>query len=259
MVYLPDKILRELDLKMNKMLSEEKSDSERRKILDEVFDQNTLLAIYRLINRKVLSTLDFPISTGKEANVFHATSPDGRHLAVKIYRVGNADFKNKWKYILGDPRFKNIRQGSRNIILEWTRKEFINLQRLFENGIPVPQPYAYFENVLAMEYLGDATGPAPLLKNTELSCEDAEALYKILLDVLREMIHKAKLVHADFSEFNIILFKGKPVIIDVAQAVSIRHPNAEEFLKRDVENFCRFFNKFSIKITPEEILKKLKH
>ena len=38
-----------------------------------------------------------------------------------------------------------------------------------------------------------------------------------------------------------LVFKGEPVVIDVGQAVVGKHPNAPDFLKRDVENVLRYF------------------
>ena len=49
-----------------------KSDEDR-KTIDEVFDQNTLLILYKFISNGFLDTNDYRLSTGKEANVFHAT------------------------------------------------------------------------------------------------------------------------------------------------------------------------------------------
>jgi RIO kinase 1 len=258
MVTIPDKILRELDQRMNRLLGGDKPDSESKKILDEVFDHNTLLAVYRLINQKIIETIDYPVSTGKEANVFHATSPEGEHLAVKVYRIGNAEFRNKGAYILGDPRFKNIAKGHRNIMFEWTRKESMNLERMHDNGIRVPEPIAYYENILVMEYIGTAERPASSLKETQLDDEMAREIRDDLENALIDIHHKAKLVHADFSEYNILILDGKPVIIDVAQSVTRDHPNAMQFLERDIQNFSRYFGRYGLREAPEVIMNRIR-
>jgi RIO kinase 1 len=36
------------------------------------------------------------------------------------------------------------------------------------------------------------------------------------------------------------------VLFDLGSAVDLRHPNAQEFLKRDINNIARFFNKRGI-------------
>ena len=52
---------------------------------------------------------------------------------------------------------------------------------------------------------------------------------------------KAHLVHGDLSEYNILLFRDKPILIDCGQALTADHFNAKEFLMRDIANVNRFF------------------
>merc|ERR1712139_306391 len=61
------------------------------------------------------------------------------------------------------------------------------------------------------------------------------------LDIMSKMYHKAKLVHADLSEFNLLWHENKVVVIDTAQPVEPQHPKALEFLYRDCCNVVRFF------------------
>ena len=42
------------------------------------------------------------ISTGKEANVYHASTPDGQDLAIKIYKTSILVFKDRDRQVLGD-------------------------------------------------------------------------------------------------------------------------------------------------------------
>src|SRR2546430_14548756 len=107
-----DRRMRQLEIQVDALRTNEK-DSESRKTYDEVFDHAALLTIADLITAGVLSTLDYPVSTGKEANVFHATGPDGPAKAVKIYRIANATFRNISAYIDGEPRFKKGNRGTR--------------------------------------------------------------------------------------------------------------------------------------------------
>jgi RIO kinase 1 len=50
-------------------------------------------------------------------------------------------------------------------------------------------------------------------------------------------------VHADLSEYNIMIWKDKPVVFDVAQSVLTTHPMAEKFLQRDLKNIHRYFKR----------------
>ena len=69
----------------------DRKDEDSRKVIGEIFDETTLLTLYKLVNKKVISAMSGSISTGKEANVFFAGCFDdaGSEVgtAVKIYRL----------------------------------------------------------------------------------------------------------------------------------------------------------------------------
>lgn len=71
-----------------------------------------------------------------------------------------------------------------------------------------------------------------------------------------KLYRKAKLVHADLSEYNILLLE-EPVIIDLSQAVLLDHPKALQYLRRDVRNIARFFNKFGVKVLEDELFEEI--
>ena len=52
-------------------------DQNERKTYDEVFDHATLRVLQRLISQRIIETLDYPVATGKEGNVFRATTRQG--------------------------------------------------------------------------------------------------------------------------------------------------------------------------------------
>lgn len=224
-------------------------DSDQRKTYDEVFDQRTLLTIFKMINDGIITKVDYPVSTGKEGNVFHATKGE-KAVALKIYRVSNATFNNISKYILGDSRFKGLRGDRRKMICAWAMKEFKNLDRMAATGTRVPQPLAVKGNILVMGYLGDETTPAPMLKSVRL--EDPEAFLEDVVDNMK-CIQKAGLVHGDLSEYNILVWDGKTYVIDVGQAVPLDHPQAEEWFTRDVDNIARYFRHQGLKLTPRQL------
>ena len=129
-------------------------DEDQWKVRDNVFDEVTLLALYKLANRRYITAFGGPISTGKEGIVFYGERDD-RALAIKIYMISTANFKAMTEYIDGDPRFSHVRRSRKEIIFAWTRKEFSNLKRARKAGIPVPEPYSFNRNILLMEFLGD--------------------------------------------------------------------------------------------------------
>lgn len=226
-----------------------------RKTLDEVFDKSTLLSLGKLISDKVIEYLDFPISTGKEANIFRGVTPDKKFVAIKIYRTSNLTFKHISKYIEGDPRFICINKTRRGVIYEWAKKEFKNLERLKKAKVRAPTPIKKTNNILVMEYIGDSEKPAPLLKDVEL--KDPEKIFDELLTFISRMYRRAELVHADLSAYNVLMYKDKPYVIDVGQGVLLEHPSSLEFLKRDIHNTVRYFSKFGIKKDEEEIFERV--
>ena len=47
-------------------------------------DPRTRMILFKLLNRQIISEINGCISTGKEANVYHATTPSGEDRAVKV-------------------------------------------------------------------------------------------------------------------------------------------------------------------------------
>ncbi len=214
--------------------------------VEEVFDTKTVMTIYELMKRRVLRRVNGVISAGKEARIYLAYSFNKDPLAVKIYLTSTAEFrKGVVKYIAGDPRFNGVNIGGiRRLIYLWAKKEFRNLKRMYEVGVRVPKPIAVLNNVLVMEFIGEEGLRYPLLKEVwkELSREELLKVYELLIEEIKKIYCLAKLVHADLSEFNVMVKPGGvPVIIDVSQSVSIDHPYAEEFLVRDIRNIYDFF------------------
>lgn len=167
-------------------------------------------------------------------------------VAVKIFLTTNVEFKNVLPYLHGDPRIGELSRDRRQLVFTWARKEFGNLRELREAGIRCPEPLAVEQNVLVMEYLGDETAPAPLLKDVELAEDQVREVFDDVAGQLETAYRDADLVHADVSQFNVLMWEGVPWIIDCGQAVSVKHPNAHEFLRRDLKNLCTYFRKLGL-------------
>jgi RIO kinase 1 len=237
-----------------------KKDSSFLKVEENVFDVPTLKLLYTLSNKGYISELGGSISTGKEANVFFAAGKEGE-IAVKIYRVSSSTFKAMDPYILKDPRFTHIRHSRKDIIFAWTQKEFQNLIRMSKAGIRSPKPITCDRNVLLMQFMGENGISYPQLKDVKMSDEDAHIIYDQIIESMRRLYVRASLVHADLSEYNILIDpeKFEIIFIDVGQAVTLNHPNARDFLSRDVENINRYFKKYGIDEGIKEIIEKIKH
>lgn len=219
-----------------------RKDSDERKVLEEVFDRSTQLAVEELIARKDLRDLYGVVSAGKEARVYLGEDREGKPVAVKIYLTSASDFRKRMGYIAGDRRFGKLPSGSRDTIYLWTRKEFKNLQLADSAGVRVPTPFAFFKNILVMEYIGNPPEPAPTFAESEVD----EGDYRWTFETIGTLWRNAKMVHADFSEFNVFKKSDGDVLFDMGAAVLSSHPQAAEFLKRDIANMVRFFRKRGI-------------
>ena len=114
-----------------------KDRSALRKTKDYVFDEATLHGLDALIRKKVIDGLGGVIATGKEGNVFYAYTPSDDVVVCKIYKMETSSFHSMSKYIVGDPRFADIRKNRRSIILNWCKKEYRNLSIAHEVGVRV--------------------------------------------------------------------------------------------------------------------------
>jgi len=231
-------------------------DSDDKNVQDAVFDKRTLMDLYGLASKGVIDALGGSVCTGKEANIFRARAGE-KELALKIYRISTSNFNSTQDYLQGDPRFSSVRGTKRAIVAAWTRKEFRNLSRAEEVGIPVPHPIAMKENILVMDLVAVDGQAAPTLKEVDLKQEEARAVYERIVDYISQLYNRAQLVHADLSEFNILYHQGRPVIIDMGQSVTLDHPQARRFLERDIANVAHFFRKRYGIGSPEEIWNKL--
>lgn len=253
-----DQIARKRDREFNEFRKRIK-DADQFKVAESVFDEATFAALYRLVQGGIIDAFGGPVSTGKEANVYTARAgkhaqekleTDDTEIAVKIYRISASDFTDMRDYLVGDPRFEELGDKKR-IVLAWTRKEFANLKRARKAGVRVPQPLAVERNVLAMEFIGKGTSRAKRLD--EVNVENPQTAYEVVREYIRRL-YDAGLVHGDLSEYNLLFHRGQIVVIDVGQAVTIHHPNAEEFLKRDCENIASFFSRQGYSVTGNELV-----
>ncbi|XP_052754934.1 serine/threonine-protein kinase RIO1-like isoform X1 [Galleria mellonella] len=220
-------------------------DKHDRATAEQVMDPRTKMIIFKLLNRGIINEINGCISTGKEANVYHATSKEGRDYAVKIFKTSILVFKDRDKYVSGEYRFRNgyCRSNPRKMVRIWAEKEMRNLVRMYNANLNVPEPIILRSHVLVMSFMGEKGWPSPKLKDVEISQSIARSLYRDCIMMMWKMFNVCKLVHADLSEFNLLYHKGNIVVIDVSQSVEHDHPHAFEFLRKDCTNISDFFRK----------------
>ncbi|XP_043544508.1 serine/threonine-protein kinase RIO1 isoform X1 [Chiloscyllium plagiosum] len=225
-------------------------DKSDRATVEQVLDPRTRMILFKMLSRGVISQIHGCISTGKEANVYHATTNTGESRAIKIYKTSILIFKDRDKYVSGEFRFRHgyCKGNPRKMVRTWAEKEMRNLIRLQTAAIPCPEPIMLRSHVLVMGFIGKDDMPAPLLKNAHLSESKARELYLFVIQYMRRIYKDAKLVHADLSEFNMLYHDGGVYIIDVSQSVEHDHPCALEFLRKDCLNVNEFFRKHSVAV-----------
>lgn len=218
---------------------------EEYRVIEEVFDRLTVQGVVKLISQGSIDDIHGVVNAGKEARVYWGQGSEGEELAIKIYYTSTAEFrKGMMQYIQGDPRFKRVRRSTRGIIYTWTQKEFKNLQLVEEAGVNAPRPIAFNRNILVMTFIGEDGVPAPLLR--EVKPDDPADFYEKLINEVKLMYTKARLVHGDLSEYNIMVWEGSPVIFDVSQAMLTSHPLSESLITRDITNINSYFGRLRV-------------
>lgn len=225
-------------------------DKEDRATVEQVLDPRTRIILVKLLNKGILSEINGCLSTGKEANVYHAWGPSkDKEYAIKIYKTSILIFKDRDRYVAGEFRFRSghCKSNPRKMIKLWAEKEIRNLKRIYQSSIPCPEPLLVKSNVLVMGFVGEDSKPAPKLREIEES-EDVSLseLYLELLKQIRTLYQECKLIHADLSEYNLLFWKGKIYMIDVSQSIEHDHPHALDFLRRDLLNVNNFFKKKNV-------------
>lgn len=238
-------------------------DKSDRATSEQVLDPRTRMILLQLINHGVLHSINGVISTGKEANVYHALSDPptdspsspALHRAVKVYKTSILVFKDRDRYVSGEFRFRHgyNKSNNRSMVKVWAEKEMRNLKRIWAAGVPCPEPIVVRLHVLVMGFIGDKKGwPAPRLKDAGITDVDVfDRIYIDLLTYMRMMYHVCKLVHADLSEYNLLYFKEKLYMIDVSQSVEHDHPRSLEFLRIDIKNVTDYFKRQGVIVFAE--------
>jgi RIO kinase 1 len=215
-----------------------------RATVEQVLDPRTRMVLFKMLNRGVFCDIQGCISTGKEANVYYAVRSDGSELAIKVYKTAILVFKDRDRYVVGDSRFQRFcKSNPRKMVKMWAEKEMRNLARLHAADIPCPQPVQLRLHVLAMEFLGTNGVAAPRLKDAGLPPPRMRRAYTEVVLLVRNLYQKCRLVHADLSEYNLLVHDDEIYVIDVSQSVELDHPRAFDFLREDCTHVNDYFRR----------------
>jgi RIO kinase 2 len=202
------------------------------------------LAINALVKANVISSFGQSLGVGKEADVFDALNLEGKRIAVKFHRLGRISFRQTRR------TRSYTRQHSSWLFQSHiaAEKEFRAMKLAYENGVSVPEPLSQNRHVVAMGMIEGAQ----LSKYKDIG--KPEIVLREIFENLKKAYVEAHLIHADISEYNIILNPdGHVLIIDWPQAVKTDHANGAELLERDLNNVLIYFSrKFNIKLAVKE-------
>jgi RIO kinase 2 len=210
------------------------------------------LAINALVKTSVLEAFGKPLGVGKESDVYSALTPKGEQVAAKFHRLGRMSFRQTRRvrgYIAERHHISWLYQS--RLAAE---KEFEALKLVHPFGVAVPKPVSQNRHVVVMGMIEGAE----LAEFNDIP--DPEKTFREILSNIRRAYVDVGVIHADLSEFNIMMQPNWHIlIIDWPQYVKKDHPNAEQLLERDVLNISRFFErKFRIKASVEDALAYVK-
>lgn len=220
-----------------------------------------------LIDDGVIDEVVRSLKSGKEATVYVVRSGSQMRCA-KVYRnMAQRSFQKRAQYqegrkVRGSRQAraisKSTRFGRKEQEAAWKNAEVDALYQLVAAGVRVPEPHGYFDGVLIMELVTDATGsPAPRLGEIELSGETAREYHRILIQQVVRMLCIG-LIHGDLSEFNVLVTADGPVIIDLPQAVNAAGNNAAlAMLERDVNNLRTTLGRFAPELLTTEFAREM--
>ncbi len=218
------------------------------------------------------------VKGGKEATVYCCLAHPRmhmQHIAAKVYRPKIfRTLKNDAEYRQGrtmkDEENQVMRGRREKLAIKkksdygqglmhnaWLANEYQFLLALSAAGADVPKPIAQGYNTILMEYLGDASVPAPMLNTVDLADDEARELFDRVMHNA-ELFLQHNCVHADLSAFNILYWEGDIRIIDLPQAVNpYVNPKAFQMFERDITRVGQYFARYGIDANPHLLARKM--
>ena len=215
------------------------------------------------------------LKTGKEADVYliRRGVPDTARsclLAAKRYRdTQHRLFHRDAGYLEGRrTRDSRVTRATANrtafgreaIAGQWATAEFAALCQLYQARVPVPYPVQIVGTEVLLEFIGDPDGTgAPRLAETRPDRNELAGLWDQLVESLRTLARHG-LAHGDLSAYNLLVHRGRLVMIDLPQVVDvIAHPNGQSFLTRDARNAATWFAARGLSAADPDKLARLLH
>ncbi|WP_290815547.1 serine/threonine-protein kinase RIO2 [Halovivax sp.] len=196
------------------------------------FEGYDALALRALVERDTIGEFGSPLGVGKESDVYEVRSY--KPLALKYHREGYTNFRevNKERDYTSDRDHVSWLYTARKA----AEREHEILEELFPD-VSVPRPIDQNRHAIVMAKMDGVE-----LSRAKLESEQVPGVLDLLLSELSRA-YELGYVHADMSEYNVFVGEEGVTVFDWPQAVPTDHPNAEEFLERDLENLVGYFRR----------------
>ncbi|MDZ7849357.1 MAG: serine/threonine-protein kinase RIO2 [Halodesulfurarchaeum sp.] len=190
------------------------------------------LALHTFAERDTVEGFGAPLGVGKESDVYEVQSY--KPLALKFHREGFANFRevHRGREYTADRDHVSWLYTARKA----AEREFEVLEALYPD-VSVPQPIDQNRHAIVMEKV-----PGVELAKAKLPNEQVSGVLELVLREIQSA-YEAGYVHADISEYNVIVAESGITLFDWPQAVGTDHENSEEFLRRDIENITNYFER----------------
>jgi RIO kinase 2 len=202
-----------------------------------VFNGYDTLALTTLTKKGTVQALGCLIGVGKESEVYEGMGLGV--LVLKFHRVGQRSFQSarlKRGYMPDAGHCPWIFASNLS-----ARMEYEALTTLHP-AVSVPLPIDQNRHVVVMSFV----------PGVNLSQAVLEAPGVVLDEILANVgaAYRLGIVHADLSEYNVMVDEEQCWLIDWPQWMETAHPNAHEILTRDIENILQHFRrKYGIEYT----------
>jgi len=195
-----------------------------------VFGGYDVLALSSLTKKGRISALGPMIGEGKESVVYEALGLG--QVAIKFHRVGGRSFSSA--RLNRDYMPENTHCPWLLASKKSAEREYEALTRLHPH-VSVPLPIDQNRHAVVMG----------LIRGTTLNRCRLEDPREVLDEILSNAraAYRLGIIHADLSEFNVMIEDGKVIIIDWPQFIGTDHPNAGVILERDVDNILGYFQR----------------
>lgn len=203
------------------------------------------LALLSLTRKGTISALGPQIGEGKESVVYEALGLGA--VALKFHHVGSRSFQSvrlSRDYLPEEGHCPWI------FASRFSAEREYSALRILHPAVRVPLPIAWNRGVVAMERIQG-------VNMHRCSLRDPKKVMDSIISSV-ESAYNLGVIHADLSEYNVMMDGGKVVLIDWPQWIEPEHPNAPDILRRDIGNILRYFErKYRIRADIDTALAKV--